>query len=42
MPRVRLTEQMIQTAKKPGELWDADVPGLFLRIQPRRKTWGIR
>src|SRR2546427_10391154 len=42
MPRLRLTEPMIQTAKKPGELWDADVPGLFLRIQPRRKTWGIR
>jgi integrase len=42
MPRVRLTEQMIQAAKKPGELWDADIPGLFLRIQPRKKTWGLR
>jgi integrase len=42
MPRVRLTEQMIQAAKRPGELWDADVPGLFLRVQPRKKTWGLR
>jgi integrase len=42
MPRVRITEQMIQAAKKPGELWDTDVPGLFLRVQPRRKTWGLR
>ncbi len=42
MPRVRLTEPMIQAARKPGELWDSDVPGLFLRVQPRRKTWGIR
>lgn len=42
MPRVRLTDQMVQAAKKPGELWDTDVPGLFLRIQSRRKTWGIR
>ncbi|HEV8578406.1 MAG TPA: tyrosine-type recombinase/integrase [Thermoanaerobaculia bacterium] len=42
MPRVRLTEQMIQAARKPGELWDTDVPGLFLRVQPRKKTWGIR
>jgi integrase len=33
---------MIQAANKPAELWDADVPGLFLRIQPRRKTWGMR
>jgi integrase len=42
MPRVRITEPMIQAAKKPGELWDADVPGLFLRVQARRKTWGLR
>jgi integrase len=42
MPRVRLTEQMIQAARKPGELWDTDVPGLFLRVQARKKTWGIR
>src|ERR1700694_4351579 len=42
MPRVRLTEQIIQAARKPGELWDADVPGLFLRVQARKKTWGIR
>jgi integrase len=42
MPRVRLTEPMIQAAKKPGELWDTDVPGLFLRVQARKKTWGIR
>jgi integrase len=42
MPRVRLTEPMIQAAKRPGELWDTDVPGLFLRVQARRKTWGIR
>ena len=42
MPRVRLTEPMIQAARKPGELWDTDVPGLFLRVQARKKTWGIR
>lgn len=42
MPRARLTEQMIQGARKPGELWDTDVPGLFLRVQTRKKTWGIR
>jgi integrase len=42
MPRVRLTEPMIRAAMKPGELWDSDVPGLFLRVQPRRKTWGLR
>ena len=42
MPRVRLTEQMVQAAKRPGELWDADVPGLFLRVQLRKKTWGLR
>lgn len=42
MPRVRLTDQMVQAAKKPGELWDADVPGLFLRVQRRKKTWGLR
>jgi integrase len=42
MPRVRLTEHMVQAAKKPGELWDADVPGLFLRVQARKKTWGLR
>jgi integrase len=42
MPRLRLTEQMIQAAKRPGELWDTDVPGLFLRVQARKKTWGIR
>jgi integrase len=33
---------MIQAARKPGELWDTDVPGLFLRVQARKKTWGIR
>ena len=42
MPRVRLTEQMVLAAKKPGELWDVDVPGLFLRVQARKKTWGLR
>ena len=42
MARVRLTEPMIQAARRPAELWDTDLPGLFLRVQPRRKTWGIR
>jgi integrase len=42
MPRVRITEPMIQASKRPGELWDTDVPGLFLRVQARKKTWGIR
>ncbi len=42
MPRLRLTEQMIQAAKGTVELWDSDVPGLFLRVQPRKKTWGLR
>src|SRR5437867_13135764 len=42
MPRVRLTEPMVQAAKKPCELWDTDVPGLFLRGQARKKAWGIR
>jgi hypothetical protein len=41
MPRLRLTEQMIQAARKPGELWDTDVPGLFLRVQARKKTWAF-
>jgi hypothetical protein len=38
MPRVRLTEQMIQAARKPGELWDTDMRDLFLRVQARKKT----
>src|SRR5687767_11773104 len=42
MPRMRLTEQAVQAAKRLGELWDTDVPGLFLRVQPRKKTWGLR
>jgi len=42
MPRVRLTEPMIQGTRKPGELWDTDVPGLFLRVQTRKKSWGVR
>lgn len=42
MPRVRLTDPMVQAAKPAGELWDTDVPGLFLRVQARKKTWGIR
>jgi len=42
MPRLRLTDPIIQATKKPGELWDTDVPGLFLRVLARRKTWGIR
>jgi hypothetical protein len=42
MPRVRLTDQIVQAAKEPGELWDTDVPGLFLRVQAKRKTWGLR
>jgi integrase len=42
MPRVRLTEPLIEAARKPGELWDTDVPGLFLRVQQQKKTWGIR
>jgi integrase len=42
MPRVRLTEPMIQGTRKPGELWDTDVPGLFLRVLARKKTWGVR
>jgi integrase len=33
---------MVQAAKKPCELWDTDVPGLFLRVQARKKAWGIR
>ena len=42
MPRVRLTDQMVLAARKPGELWDTDVPGLFLRVQATKKTWGLR
>jgi integrase len=42
MPRVRLTETMIQGTRKAGELWDTYVPGLFLRVQTRKKTWGVR
>ena len=38
--KVRITDGNVRTLH--GEIWDSQVPALFLRAGPRRRTWGVR
>ena len=43
MPRVRLSDPKVKALEEPGDYWDAQEPGLILKVnQGGAKAWSVR